>query len=211
MDVKQSIEGIMKLSATIVALIGGLVGLYTFVTSTSKNLAIARAEEARAVEAEELSWARASAYGLIRAADFGGISLEELRTKYQSVSIAEGRNVVTPKLRSNETLDKILLNLIADNAITRNVFSRYMVVAMPHLDPQMYEAGKKQGKIYQKAYDILKAEPGVNDAKMLTTKIQLQLKDQEIFVDEFEIISAMAYSPIHCEVGNTPKLKLCVG
>ena len=171
----------------------------------------------REVASDEYSWAKAVVYGIIRDADWAGISLVDLKTKYALKLDGSDIDIKTEDLRKDTVLDKILLDLLSNNAVTLNIDSKYSVRLDLSINPIDQRAFREEYKISErvseKTFAILSGDPGKYTNETLVTKILVDLNSEGFQVSEYKLIQILGRLPFICPVSGPPnpsaKLKLC--
>jgi hypothetical protein len=187
---RKAIVEYLKIVATVFAIVGGVLGLVTFVSSVREANRISGEAADRAKVQSDLDWARTAVYGVIREAGLEGVEIRDLRTKYQSLPIALAKEV-SPIVRSNDGLDRILLDLVAANAVAQNMAGRYAVVRTADAGPKRQE----WDAAFETLLTILKTEPDRYTMDQLIGKALADLTKRGFKVKELDVRQSLQFAP----------------
>lgn len=199
----------LKNIATVFAIVGGVLGLVTFISSVREANSLSREAAERAKLQSDLEWARTAVYGVVREAGSEGVEIGGLRSNYQNLPIAQAKEI-SPIVRSDEGLDRILLDLVAANAVAQNMAGRYAVVRTSGADPER----RASVAASESALMILKTEPDRYTYGQLLSKVVAELKKLGIELDELDVRQSLQFAPFGvCPTEGRPRpeatVRLC--
>jgi len=203
---RKAIGEYLKIIATVLAIVGGVLGLVTFVSSVREANRLSGEAAERAKLQSDLEWARTAVYGVIREAGLEGVELKDLRSKYQNLPIAQAKEV-SPIVRSDDGLDRILLDLVASNAVAQNMAARYAVVRTSGADPDRQASVAAS----ETALTILKTEPNRYTYDQLLGKVVAELAKRGIEVNELDVRQSLQFAPFAiCATDGRPRPEVTV-